>query len=300
MVAPPLEHASPPMDTGVGVGRWHLSLPALAAGLAFVVLFATPFAGLAHAWWTDPDAGHGLLLFPVALWLAWRDGIDANAKPDVKWGTAILVAAILTRALGSVAAELFTQRVAIWVAAVGLVVFRYGWVQVRRWWLPVVLLPLAIPLPDILTNFLATPLQRRASIMATSLIKWRHIPVRLEGNVINIPNATLFVAEACSGLRSLTALLSLGVLIGGIYLRSVPSRILLLLLAIPVAVVVNAIRIFMTAFLVYFVDPSMAAGAMHRDEGWAMFMIAFVILGALAAVIRLGAGLLSSSRAADA
>ncbi len=300
MVAPPLEHSSPPLDAGARVGRWQLSLPALAAGLAFVVLFATPFAGLAHAWWTDPDAGHGLLLFPVALWLAWRDGIDEQARPDLKWGTVILVAAILTRALGSVAAELFTQRIAIWMAGVGLVVFQYGWVQVRRWWLPVVLLPLAIPLPDIVTNFLATPLQRRASIMATALIQWRHIPVRLEGNVINIPNATLFVAEACSGLRSLTALLSLGVLIGGIYLRGVPSRILLVLLAIPVAVAVNAARIFMTAFLVYFVDPSMAEGAMHRNEGWAMFMIAFVILGMVAAVIRLCARLLSRSGAADA
>jgi exosortase len=300
MVAPPLEHPVSPRGVGATIGRWPLSAPAVVAGLAFVVLFATPFAGLARAWWTDPDAGHGLLLFPVALWLAWRDGIDEQARPDVKWGTAVLVAAILTRALGSVAAELFTQRFAIWMAAVGLVVFRYGWVQIRRWWLPALLLPLAIPLPDILTNFLATPLQRRASIMATSLIHWRHIPVKLEGNVIQIPNATLFVAEACSGLRSLTALLSLGVLIGGIYLRGVPSRILLLLLAIPVAVAVNAIRIFMTAFLVYFVDPSMAEGAMHRNEGWAMFMVAFVILGAIAAVIRLGAGLLSPSRATDA
>jgi exosortase len=275
------------------------------AGLAFVVLFANPFLGLVHTWWTDPDAGHGLLLFPVALWLAWRDGIDEQAKPDLKWGTALLVAAILTRAFGSVAAELFTQRFAIWIAGVGLVVFRFGWVQVRRWWLPVVLLPLAIPLPDIVTNALATPLQRRASIMATSLIKWRHIPVLTTGNVIRLgggpngPGATLFVAEACSGLRSLTALLSLGVLIGGIYLRGIPTRVLLLLLTIPVAVLVNAVRIFMTAFLVYFVDPAMAEGTMHRNEGWAMFMIAFVVLGLTAAIIRAVANLFQPTEVVD-
>lgn len=292
MVAPAMEESAP------RVNRWSLPIPAILAGLAFVVLFATPFTGLVRTWWTDPDAGHGLLLFPVALWLAWRDGIDAQAKPDVKWGTALLVAAIMTRALGSVAAELFTQRFSIWMAGVGLVVFRYGWVQVRRWWLPVVLLPLAIPLPDIVTNVLATPLQRRASLLATSLIKWRHIPVVTTGNVINIPGATLFVAEACSGLRSLTALLSLGVLIGGMYLRGLPSRLLLLLLTIPVAVAVNAVRIFMTAFLVYFVDPTMAQGAMHRNEGWAMFLLAFVILGFVAAAIRLGARLISPDRVA--
>lgn len=287
MVAPPVQHTVP-LTSGARLRRWKVSVPAVLAGLAFVVLFITPFRGLVGQWWNDPDSGHGLLLFPVALWLAWRDGIDPDAKPNIKWGVSILVAAVLIRALGSAAAELFTQRFSIWLAAVGLVVYHLGWSQIRRWWLPVVLLPLSIPLPAIVTDLLANPLQYKASQLATAMIKWRHIPVITTGNVINIPNATLFVAEACSGLRSLTALLSLGVLIGGMYLRSIPSRLLLVLLAIPVAVFVNATRIFLTAFLVYFVDPQAGQGAFHRNEGWAMFMIAFVILGIVASGVRLG------------
>jgi exosortase len=296
VVSIPADAAVPPAE--LAARSWPLSLPALLAGLAFVVLFIGPFMSLASQWWTDPDSGHGLLLFPVALWLAWREGIDPDSRPDVRWGTTLLVVAILTRALGSVAAELFTQRFAIWIAAVGLVVFHHGWSQVRRWWLPAILLPLSIPLPALLTDLLASPLQYKASQLATALIHWRQIPVRTTGNVINLPNATLFVAEACSGLRSLTALLSLGVLIGGMYLRTVPSRILLVLLAVPVAVVVNAVRIFLTAFLVYFVDPSLAQGAMHRNEGWAMFMVAFVILGAVAAAVRFVEGGILRSRGA--
>ena len=287
MVAPPVQHTVP-LTSGARLRRWKVSVPAVLAGLAFVVLFITPFRGLVGQWWNDPDSGHGLLLFPVALWLAWRDGIDPDAKPNIKWGVSILVAAVLIRALGSAAAELFTQRFSIWLAAVGLVVYHLGWSQIRRWWLPVVLLPLSIPLPAIVTDLLANPLQYKASQLATAMIKWRHIPVITTGNVINIPNATLFVAEACSGLRSLTALLSLGVLIGGMYLRSIPSRLLLVLLAIPVAVFVNATRIFLTAFLVYFVDPQAGQGAFHRNEGWAMFMIAFVILGIVASGVRFG------------
>lgn len=279
---------APPMTSTAGLKRLPLSPPAVLAGLAFVVLFTTPFTGLVSQWWTDPDAGHGLLLFPVALWLAWREGIDPDARPNVAWGIALLVSAIVLRAVGSAAAELFTQRFSIWIAAVGLVVYQFGWPQIRRWWLPVVLLPLSIPLPAILTDGLANPLQFKASQLATAMIRWRHIPVNLTGNVITIPNATLFVAEACSGLRSLTALLALGVLIGGMYLRTVPSRLLLVLLAIPVAVLVNAARIFLTAFLVYFVDPAAGQGAFHRNEGWAMFMIAFLVLGAVAAIVRLG------------
>ena len=242
MVAPPASSAALPLNSVDRLRRTRPSAPAVLAGVAFVVLFAGPFTNLAAQWWNDPDAGHGLLLFPVALWLAWREGIDPDARANVRWGATLLVGAILIRAVGAAAAELFTQRFSIWLAAVGLVVFQWGWPQVRRWWLPAVLLPLSIPLPAILTDALANPLQFKASQLATTMIKWRHIPVVTLGNVIRLPptrsfaGATLFVAEACSGLRSLTALLSLGVLIGGMYLRQVPSRVLLVLLAIPVAV----------------------------------------------------------------
>ena len=92
----------------------------------------------------------------------------------------------------------------------------------------------------------------------------------------------LFVAEACSGLRSLTALLSLGVLIGGLWLRYPVTRIVLVLAAIPVAMVINAVRIFLTGFLVYHVSPDLGEGFMHMSEGWFLFVLAFAMLGALA------------------
>jgi exosortase len=295
MVAPSVDHAP--------AARWRTlvlpePLPMLLAGAAFVVLFITPFLNLVSEWWTDPDAGHGLLLFPVAIWLAWREGIAPDARPNARWGVGLLIAAVFIRALGSAAAELFTQRFSIWLAAFALIVFWCGWTQIRRWWLPLALLVLTIPLPAILTNMLATPLQFRASAMATSMIRWRHIPVLTTGNVINIPGQRLFVAEACSGLRSLTALLSLGVLIGGMYLRTTPMRLLLVLLAIPVAVFVNAVRIFFTAFLAYYVDPKWAAGDLHRNEGWAMFVIALAALAAIASIVRIGEDLVTRRRSA--
>ncbi|MGH7583350.1 MAG: exosortase/archaeosortase family protein [Gemmatimonadales bacterium] len=306
MVATSVEQTAARPALLAGLRHWRAAVPAVALGIAFVALFAPPFAGLVHEWWTDPDAGHGLLLFPVGLWLAWRSGIDPEARPNVRAGITLLVAAVLLRALGSIAAELFTQRLSIWLAGLALVVYFAGWVQVRRWWLPMILLPLAIPLPAILTNLMAIPLQFRASQLATAMIHWRHMPVVTTGNVINLPpnwqvgfpGQRLFVAEACSGLRSLTALLALGVLIGGLYLRGWPSRLLLVMLAIPVAVLVNAIRIFLTAFLVYFVNPSWGVGALHRNAGWLMFSIAFLVLGAVAALMRWTGDRVRSARAA--
>jgi exosortase/archaeosortase family protein len=90
------------------------------------------------------------------------------------------------------------------------------------------------------------------------------------------------VAEACSGLRSLTALLSLSVLLGAITLNSPLSRILLVFIAIPVAIVLNGIRVFLTGFLVAFVDPKMGEGFMHITEGWMIFVVAFALLGVAA------------------
>ena len=110
----------------------------------------------------------------------------------------------------------------------------------------------------------------------------RQVPLRLSGNVLQLPGRTLFVTEACSGLRSLTALLALGVLIAGLWLRLPVLRVLLVLLAIPIAVLLNGVRVFLTGFLVHFVDPRMGDGFMHMTEGWVMFVIAFALLGGIA------------------
>jgi exosortase len=163
-----------------------------------------------------------------------------------------------------------------------LVTFWCGWRQLRRWWLPFALLTLSIPLPALVTNALALPLQFKASAMGAALLEWRHVPVRLSGNVIQLPERQLFVTEACSGLRSLTALLSLGVLTGGLWLQRVPSRVVLVLLAIPVAILLNAVRVFLTGFLVHFASPALGEGFMHLTEGWLLFLVAFALLGAAA------------------
>jgi hypothetical protein len=67
------------------VARWDL-LPAAIAGILYVALFATPLISLASDWWNDPEAGHGLLLAPLALWLAWKKGIRKDASPSIVFG----------------------------------------------------------------------------------------------------------------------------------------------------------------------------------------------------------------------
>jgi exosortase len=256
------------------------SLPVLATVLAFAALFYTPATTLVRDWWTDPDAGHGLLLAPVAGWLAWRSGLSQNRKAQPFLGMAMLFMAILLRYVAGLAAELFTLRFSLFAAMTALIVFYYGYRQLVHWWLPIALLFLCIPLPSVVVGTLALPLQLQASQFGAAMLESRHVPVMVAGNVIHLPGRQLFVTEACSGLRSLTSLIALGLLIGGMWLRTPALRLLTVLLAVPIAMLLNGIRIFLTGFLVYFVDPKLGDGLMHYTEGWAMFIVAFGILGA--------------------
>ena len=257
-------------------------IPLVATGILFAVLFVRPALLLAGDWWNNPEAGHGLLLTPVALWLAWKARIRPGARSNLTAGVAILVFAVLLRFAAGLAAELFTMKASMLFALVGLVTAYWGFRQVLHWWLPFTLLALAIPLPELILNAVALPLQFKASQIGAALLKARDIPVLLAGNVIRVPGHELFVAEACSGLRSLTALLSLSILLGGMLLRMPITRVFLVAIAIPIAVLINGVRIFLTGFLILFVSPDAADGFMHTTEGWAMFVIAFAILGVVA------------------
>lgn len=257
-------------------------LPAVLTTITFALLFSQPMALLLRDWWTLPEAGHGLLLAPVAIWLAWKSGIRANAAPNETLGIIMLVLAVVIRYMSGLAAELFTMRASMVLALGGLTVFYYGFRQLIHWWMPFLLGTLSIPLPELITQTLALPLQFKASQMGAALLRMREIPVRLTGNVIRIPGNELFVTEACSGLRSLTALLSLAVLLGGLVLQKPVFRLLLVVLAVPIAVVINGIRVFFTGFLVYFVDPALGKGFMHITEGWLLFLVSLACMGVVA------------------
>jgi len=247
----------------------------------FAFLYARPAYLLARDWWTNPEAGHGLLLAPLALWLAYKTGITPAARPNRGLGATLLVLGVGFRWLADLAAELFVMRGSMLLGLAGLVVWHFGVRQLVRWWLPFVLFGLSIPLPELILSRLALPLQFMASKIGAALLAWRDIPVLLTGNVIRIPGHELFVAEACSGLRSLTALISLGVLLGAIALRHPVTRALLLAAVIPVAIVLNGVRVFLTGFLLFFVDPALGEGFMHLTEGMLVFVVAFAILGAI-------------------
>lgn len=275
---------------------WNTSVPVALTGLTFLILYWQPLHTLARDWWTDPEAGHGLLLGPLAVVLAWRRGLVASSSPQRALGLGLLGAAVSLRYLSALAAELFTMRLSLLMALGALVIFTWGWRQLRHWWLPATLLFLSVPIPAVILGSLALPLQFKASQLGTAMLASRHIPVLLEGNVIHLPDRSLFVAEACSGLRSLTALLALAALTGGLWLRTPGARLFLVAASVPIAVFLNGLRIFLTGFLVYFLNPALGDGFLHYTEGWAIFVVAFGLLCLLAAALGIAEGRLAEGR----
>jgi len=270
--------------------RILVQAPLLVGGLAFAWLYWEPFATLVWDWWRDPEAGHGLLLGPLSVFLMYRSGLATERRAQPLLGLTLLAGAVALRITSALAAEQYTMRLSFIGAAAALIVYAWSMRQLLRWWLPLALLVLSIPLPAVILATIAFPLQLKASAIGAALLHWRDIPVQLAGNVIHLPGRSLFVTEACSGLRSLTALTSLGLLMGGIWLRYPPLRALLLIVTIPVAILINGLRVFLTGFLVVFVNPALGDGFMHATEGWAMFLAAFGILGVITWLFARGEG----------
>ena len=264
------------------IRRWVPFALALTAG---AILFARPLVLLLDDYWNHPEAGHGLLAAPLALWFAYRRGLDPASRPSWALGALMLCAAVAVRFASELAAEQYTMRMSMLLAVAGLVVFHLGLGQLKRWWLSFALLVLTVPLPELVLGVIALPLQLEASALGAAMLDARHVPVLLAGNIIRLPGHDLFVAEACSGLRSLTALLTLGVLLSATALEHPISRGFLLLVALPIAIGINAIRVFVTGFAVYYISPDAGSGVLHATEGWLMFLAAFGLLGLVALVV---------------
>lgn len=250
--------------------------------VAFALCFAPGFIDLVQSWIEIPDASHGLLVAPMAAWLAWQRRLPVTSLRPSPWmASLILIIAVAFYLFGRAGGVATIPRVAFMLGLVGLTIWYGGWRQLFAWWLPFLLLALTIPLPETIILAVTLPLQGMAAEMGAQLLAWRNIPVELSGNIIRLPGHLLFVSEACSGLRSLTALISLAILSGAIFLKHPITRILILLVAVGLAIVINGVRVFLTGFLVYFIDPALGEGFMHLTEGYLLFLFSLTVLGVL-------------------
>lgn len=277
--------------------------------LALAFLYATVLSKLGRDWWNDENYSHGLLIPFIIGYILWSERerlVRYVGRPSFGWGAATVLLGLIALWGGTAGAELFVQRMSLVLMLAGIVVYFWGFSLLRLISVPLTLLLLAIPIPTIVLNKIAFPLQLLASRCAVSAIAALNIPVLRQGNVIELmplgasQPKRLEVVEACSGIRSLMTLVTLAVVFayfthprsddagprsggGNPIIARLKSfalwrSVLIVLSAIPIAILTNVLRVSGTGVLARFYGTKVADGFFHSFSGWVMYIVAFLML----------------------
>lgn len=272
-------------------------------GAAILFLYSSVLFGLVRHWWTDDNYSHGLLIpFVIAL-IVWQDRYQLRRRfkePETILGSAIILLGLLMLMTGTLGAELFVQRSSLVVVLAGPIVYFVGRQVLAYLFVPFLLLILAIPIPQIILNKVAFPLQLLATRAAEGGISLFGIESTRKGNVIElIPYGEtkyvgLEVVEACSGIRSLVTLVTLAIVL--VYFtrtargrssrpfralyqdRDVWRGVILVVLAIPIALVTNAARVLVTGLATYWYGAGVTDSSWHDAFGWVTFFAGLGLL----------------------
>jgi exosortase len=308
---------SAPFSIPVSKHLWRI----LAISSTLVFVYSTVLVKLGRNWWTDENYSHGLLIPFIIAYIVWSQRerfASAIQRPAAMMGLTAVLAALFALWAGTAGAELFMQRTSLVLMLAGIVLYFWGFALLRLLLVPLFLLLLAIPIPAIVFNKIAFPLQLFASRCAVWAMMALDIPVLRQGNVIElmprgaIETKKLEVVEACSGIRSLMTLVTLAVVFayfthsrGGNHLggenptndsKPQPSSssaaravallrsygfwrsAVILLSAIPIAIFTNALRVSGTGVLAHYYGTKVADGFFHSFSGWVIYIVAFLML----------------------
>jgi exosortase D (VPLPA-CTERM-specific) len=280
-----------PAATPLDAASWHFS-PRGAALVLFALLAAfVPFShvlvGLYGVWNLQPEYSYAVIIPFISLFLIWRQRDALVHTPfSGSWaGVAVVLAGVLLWLLAELSTIYIIAQYAFLVVVGGLVLALGGRAAFHRVLMPLLLLLFIIPLPAFFANSLSLRLQLWSSAIGVAVIRLAGISVYLDGNVIDLGSYKLQVAEACSGLRYLFPLMALACLIAYFYKAALWKRLTVFLASIPIAVLMNSLRIGVIGITVEYWGPRMAEGVLHDFEGWVVFMISTLVLLALAALL---------------
>ena len=259
-----------------GVSR-TTAMVAFGLTAAILLMYAGVLASLVRQWSSDDNYSHGFFVLPLAAYFAWerREALAAAVRKPSVLGLIVILGSLIVWTAGLLGAELFLTRISLIGVTAGTVLFVWGWSHLRILLFPILFLLLMVPLPAIIFNQIAFPLQLVASQAGEFVIATAGIPVLREGNVLQLPSQTLEVAEACSGIRSLVSLLMLAIVLGYFTERRTGVRVVIALAAVPIAILANAARVAGTGLAAEWVSPAAAEGFFHTFSGWLVFVVAF-------------------------
>ena len=264
-------------------------LLAVALG-ALAAVFLPALAGLYETWSTREEYSFGFLVPLLAGFLLWqrRDRLAATPFEPSAAGVALLAGGL---ALGAAARLATAATVAQYAFLLSLAGLALAFVGRRAFALvagPLGLLVFMLPLPDLLLRDLSQALQLVSSQLGVWMIRLAGVSVYLEGNVIDLGVMKLQVVEACSGLRYLLPLATLGFLTACFFRAPLWQRAALVASTVPITVLMNSARIALVGVTAEHFGRGAAEGLLHDFEGWAIFMGCMaILLGEMALAARL-------------
>jgi exosortase len=250
----------------------------LIAGLAAVsllVCYASTLRGMFNQWWTDEDMSHGFAVPLVIAWIVWRERARWLALPVSPswWGFPLLLGAAAMQAISSIGLGLFASAVAFLVSVIGTVLCLGGFGFLRVWAFPAALSLFMLPKLAIVYNQTTLPLQLLASSLASGVLSRIGFRVMREGVILDVGGHRVSVVEACSGVRYLLSLAFIAVVFA--YLADIKPwmRWALMIAAVPIAIVANAVRVAVSAAV-----PALDSGAPHEMAGAGVFVLCLALI----------------------
>ncbi|MBN9669874.1 VPLPA-CTERM-specific exosortase XrtD [Roseibium aggregatum] len=273
-------------NTGLNVPKdltswWRRALPWIAVAAAGAAAFFWDGLISLGAAWARPEYSYGPLVPLITGYMTLREIHKHPVKPDHGSRAIGLIVFALSLAIGLVGnlveiPDIITYGFILYIGA--LILLLAGTREGFRFWPGWLHLVFMLPLPQFIYLQVSTQLQSISSVLGVSFIQFVNIPVFLDGNVIDLGEYKLLVAEACSGLRYLFPLFSFGWLIAVLYNGPNWHRVVIFLSTIPVTVLMNSFRIGMIGVLVNHFGISQAEGFLHFFEGWVIFISCTAIL----------------------
>ena len=248
---------------------------------ALLWLYLPFLISLVSNWNTNDDYSHGYFIPFLAAYFIYSlrhslTMIDIRPCPFI--GLLFLVAGLGQLILAKIGSEFFLQRTSLIIVFFGLIFFFWGWEFFKKLFIPIAYLIFMIPLPAIIWNKIAFPMQLFSSYLTEQVISFIGIPIYREGNILHLAETTLEVVAACSGLRSLVSMFALSAALAFLSTLSTTRKILLFLSAAPIAIFANIVRLTLTAIMATRMGAAAAQGFLHESSGIVVFILGLCLL----------------------
>ena len=246
----------------------------------FILAFFPVWKRLVLSWYSSDQYSHGFFIIPITLYIIWKKK-DILVKTPIRpswWGMALVVFSLLLYLFAHFAEILTLTSFSILLLLAGVIIYLYGFLIFKELLFPLVFLLFMIPIPSQIYSSLTIPLQLFVSKVSVWLGSTIGIPIYREGNVIHLPDRTMQIVQACSGLRSMISLLMLSAIIGYLTLKSNILRFVLFLSGIPAAIFVNIIRVCLMVFAFHYFNYDLTKDSVHTVFGIIIFCIALIII----------------------